>query len=87
MSNPRMVLRPVSLMNQGALYWCFQLMYHLFYNSFEKVIKTLKIEQVGQYIWRTLYAVSEWPQTHQEGVLGCRVVFKNILIECESDVI
>ena len=41
---PRMVPRPVSSMNQGAIYWCSQLMYHLFQ----------KIEQVGQYIWRTL---------------------------------
>ena len=29
--------------NQGALYWCFQLKYHLFQNSFGKVTKTLKI--------------------------------------------
>ena len=40
---------PSFFMNEGALYWCFQLMYHLFKNSFGKVIKTLKIEQVGQY--------------------------------------
>ena len=45
---------PSFFMNQGALYWCFQLMYHLFKNSFGKVIKTLKIEQAGQYIWQTL---------------------------------
>ena len=38
----RMVPCPVSFMNQGALYWCFQLMYNFFKNSFEKEIKTLK---------------------------------------------
>ena len=54
-----MVQHPISLMNQGALYWCFQLMYHLFQNSFGKVIKTLKIEQAGEYIWRTLYFIRE----------------------------
>ena len=49
-----MVPNPVSYMNQGALYWCFHLMYYLFRNSFGKVKKTLKVEQGVQYIWRTL---------------------------------
>ena len=46
---------PSFFYESGALYWCFQLMYHLFWNSFGKLIKTLKIEQAVQYIWRTLY--------------------------------
>jgi len=44
-------------------------MYHLFSNSFGKVIKTLKVEKAAQYIWRTLYIASNrkknkksWPQ-------------------------
>ena len=38
-----------------AFYWCSQLMYYLSKTIFGKVIKTLKIEQAEQYIWRTLY--------------------------------
>ena len=41
--HPQMVPHQISFINQGALYWCFHLMYHLLQNSFGKVTKTLKI--------------------------------------------
>ena len=45
--HPQEGTTPIFFINQGALYWCFQLMYHLFQNSFEKVKKTLNI-----YSWQ-----------------------------------
>jgi len=70
-----MVQHPISLMNQGALYWCFQLMYHLFQNSFWKGDKNFENQTSGPIymedpVWLSIcYLLNVRPlvETHSEG--------------------